>query len=284
MSVRIFLLPGKPMNVVEPHTSKETAPCADEMAICVLASGSKGNSTFISNGPSGILFDAGLSGVEIERRLQSRGLSTESLKAIVVSHEHSDHVHGVGVLSRRYGLPVYINRKTAGAATHLGKVHQKYYFECGVEFKIGNLTIHPFSLSHDAADPAGFTVRRNGIKIGLATDLGIATNMVTEHLKNCRALILEANHDPQMLIDGPYPWTLKQRIQSRMGHLSNLDSTSLLSKIVHQKLEHVILAHLSETNNTPDKALNSFTPVLSDFRTHLAVAIQDRCTDIIYLR
>ena len=272
------------MNVVEPHSVRTTAPHTEEISICVLASGSKGNSTFISNGHTGILFDAGLSGVEIERRLQSRGLSTESLKAIVVSHEHTDHVHGVGVLSRRYGLPVYINRKTAGAATHIGKVHQKIYFECGIEFKIGSFKIHPFSLSHDAADPAGFTICRNGIKIGLATDLGIATSMVAEHLKNCQALILEANHDPQMLIDGPYPWPLKQRIQSRMGHLSNLDSTSLLSKIVHHKLEHVILAHLSETNNTPDKALNSFTPVLSNFRTHLAVAIQDRCTEMFYLR
>lgn len=272
------------MNDSELCSAKAKPPQGEEMAICVLASGSKGNSTFISNGDTVILFDAGLSGIEIERRLSSRGLSIDSLQAIVVSHEHADHVHGVGVLSRRYGLPVYINRKTAGAAANIGKVHQTVYFECGVEFNIGNLRIHPFSLSHDAADPAGFTISRNGIKIGLATDLGVATTMVAEHLKYCRALILEANHDSQMLIDGPYPWPLKQRIQGRTGHLSNSDSKSLLSKIRHHQLEHVILAHLSETNNTPDRALDSLTSVLANYRTHLAVAIQDRCTDIFYIR
>lgn len=268
------------------HTcsDRKEAAFAEEMAICVLASGSKGNSIYISNGRTAILFDAGLSGVEIERRLNSRGLSTGSLQAIVVSHEHSDHVHGVGVLSRRYGLPVYINRKTAGAVAKIGNVHQTCFFECGVDFTIGSLRIHPFSLSHDAADPAGFTINRNGIKIGLATDLGVATAMVAEHLKDCRALILEANHDPQMLIDGPYPWPLKQRIQGRTGHLSNSDSRSLLSKITHQNLEHVILAHLSETNNTPDRAVSCISPVLAHLRTHLAVAIQDRCSDLFYLR
>lgn len=257
---------------------------AEEIVMCVLASGSKGNSTYISNGRAAILFDAGLSGVEIERRLNSRGLSTDSLQAIVVSHEHGDHVHGVGVLSRRYGLPVYINRKTAGAAANIGHVHQKIFFECGIDFHIDGLIIHPFSLSHDAADPAGFTISQNGIKIGLATDLGVATGMVAEHLRDCRALVLEANHDTQMLIDGPYPWPLKQRIQGRTGHLSNSESKSLLSKISHHNLEHVILAHLSETNNTPDRALHCITPALSHLSTHLEVAIQDSCTDIFYLR
>ena len=272
------------MNKADIFTDRAKPARAEEIAICVLASGSKGNSTYISNGHTGILFDAGLSGIEIERRLKSRGLSTDSLQAIVVSHEHADHVSGVGVLSRRYGLPVYINRKTAGAAANIGKVHQTVYFECGEEFNIGSLRIHPFSLSHDAADTAGFTVSRNGIKIGLATDLGIATAMVAEHLKYCRALILEANHDPKMLIDGPYPWPLKQRIQGRRGHLSNSDTKSLLSKIIHPNLEHVILAHLSETNNTPDRALDCLTSALTNLRTHLAVAIQERCTDIFYLR
>jgi len=211
-------------------------------------------------------------------------LSTDSLQAIVVSHEHGDHVHGVGVLSRRYGLPVYINRKTAGAAANIGNVHQKIFFECGMDFNIEGLRIHPFSLSHDAADPAGFTISQNGIKIGLATDLGVATAMVAEHLRDCRALVLEANHDSKMLIDGPYPWPLKQRIQGRTGHLSNSESKYLLSKITHQKLEHVILAHLSETNNTPDRALRCITPVLAHLSTHLDVAIQESCTDIFYLR
>ncbi len=273
-----------PMRKDPPGPDGTKTSDADEICICVLASGSKGNAIYISNGPTAVLFDAGLSGIEIERRLTSRGLRTDSLKAIVVSHEHSDHVQGVGVLSRRYGLPVYINRKTDGAAATIGKVYQKVFFECGAGFTIGNLTIHPFSLSHDAADPAGFTVHRNGIKVGLATDLGVATALVAEHLKNCRALILEANHDPQMLIEGPYPWPLKQRIQGRTGHLSNSDSKSLLNKITHQNLDHVILAHLSETNNTPAKAIKCIMPALAHFDTQLEVAHQDRCSGIVYLR
>ena len=268
----------------EAETVRLEAATSDGMSVCVLASGSKGNATFISNGHIAVLFDAGLSGVEIERRLRSRGLSPESLGAVVVSHEHSDHVQGVGVLSRRYGLPVYLNRKTAGAAAAIGSVQRKVFFECGTDFHIGGLKIHPFSLSHDAADPAGFTISRNGIKIGLATDLGVATAMVAEHLKNCRALILEANHDPQMLIDGPYPWPLKQRIQGRAGHLSNSDAEALLRLISHDKLEHVVLAHLSEINNTPDRALSRITPALAHLRTRLEVAVQDRCTEIIHLR
>ena len=134
--------------------------------------------------------------------------------------------------------------------------------------------IIPFSTSHDAEDPAGFTIVNNGLKIGIATDLGIATAMVKERLKQCQLLILEANHDPEMLIKGPYPWPLKQRIQSRVGHLSNRDSRELLSTLKHADLQHVILAHLSETNNTPRKALHDVGPALDDSRAQLHVATQ----------
>ncbi|UCD90993.1 MAG: MBL fold metallo-hydrolase, partial [Desulfobacterales bacterium] len=166
------------------------------LAVCMLASGSKGNAIFLSGGSTSILIDAGLSGIEIERRLLSKGLCPEDLDAILVSHEHSDHVHGVGVLSRRFSLPVYINRKTQKAATiQLGDIYDVKNFECGSTFKIENLTIHPFSISHDAEDPAGFTISQNGAKIGIATDLGVATSVVKTHLRSCDVLILEANHD-----------------------------------------------------------------------------------------
>ena len=268
----------------EPSTNAAASEPAVKLTVCVLASGSKGNAIYVSDGQTAFLIDAGLSGVEIERRLGSRGLAPDRLQAIVVSHEHADHINGVGVLSRRYRLPVYLNRKTAGAAKRIGRLHRVNTFDCGTVFHIDNLHIHPFSLSHDAEDPAGFTVQTNGIKIGLATDLGVATAMVTEHLKGCRALILEANHDTRMLIDGPYPWPLKQRIQSRLGHLSNTDSRQLLCDVAHADLEHVILAHLSETNNTPDTALNAIAPALTGTRTRLEVAVQDRCTEIVCLR
>jgi phosphoribosyl 1,2-cyclic phosphodiesterase len=268
----------------EPSTNAAVSEPAVKLAVCVLASGSRGNAVYVSDGQTAILIDAGLSGIEIERRLGSRGLAPDRLHAIIVSHEHADHINGVGVLSRRYRLPVYLNRKTAGAAKRIGRLHCVDTFDCGTAFHIDNLHIHPFSLSHDAEDPAGFTVQTNGIKIGLATDLGVVTAMVTEHLKGCRALILEANHDTRMLIDGPYPWPLKQRIQSRLGHLSNTDSRQLLCEVAHADLEHVILAHLSETNNSPDTALNAIAPALTGTRTCFEVAVQDRCTEIVCLR
>jgi len=248
------------------------------LGVCILASGSKGNAIFISSGDTSLLIDAGLSGIEIERRLRSRGLDPKDLNAILVSHEHSDHIQGVGVLSRRYKLPVYINSKTQKAAvSQLGNLHDFKQFECGSMFTINDLSIHPFSISHDALDPCGFTVNQNGTKIGIATDLGIATSMVKEHLKGCTLLILEANHDEQMLINGPYPWPVKQRIKSRTGHLSNEASKTLLNELQHDGLQHVMLAHLSETNNTPQKAVNEVGRALTRCKARLDVALQDKC-------
>jgi phosphoribosyl 1,2-cyclic phosphodiesterase len=249
----------------------------------MLASGSRGNAIYVSDGRTAVLIDAGLSGVEIERRLKLRGISAGDLQAIVVSHEHSDHIQGVGVLSRRYRLPVYISCKTAKAAATIGRVHRQVHFECGTAFSVNGLRIHPFSISHDAQDPAGFAIQAGGLRIGVATDLGIATAVVREHLKGSHTLILEANHDPAMLIEGPYPWPLKQRIQSRRGHLSNDDSRCLLGELVHARLRNVILAHLSETNNTPERALQAIAPALNNSSTRLLTAGQDCGTELIQL-
>jgi len=254
------------------------------MQICTLASGSKGNSIYISNGETAILIDAGLSGVEIERRLKSRNIPAASINAIVVSHEHADHIQGVGVLSRRYDLPVYMSPQTdAAASAQLGKIGDIRHFACGAAFTINTLTIRPFSTSHDACDPAGFTVGEGGKKIGIATDLGIATTMVKTHLKDCRCLVLEANHDLRMLEQGPYPWPLKQRIKGRTGHLSNESSRELFMELLHENLSHVILGHLSETNNTPELALRVVTEHLSDTRINITVAGQTSAGPIIHL-
>ena len=255
------------------------------LGICILASGSKGNAIFISSGDTSLLIDAGLSGIEIERRLRSRGLDPEKLDGILVSHEHSDHIQGVGVLSRRYKLPVYINSKTRKAAvSQLGNLYDVKKFECGSMFTIHDLSIHPFSISHDAEDPCGFTLNQNGTKIGIATDLGIATSMVKEHLKDCTLLILEANHDEAMLINGPYPWPIKQRIKSRTGHLSNAESKHLLNELQHDQLKYVMLAHLSETNNTPQKAVNEVSRALTRCTARLDVATQDKCGALLLIK
>jgi phosphoribosyl 1,2-cyclic phosphodiesterase len=254
------------------------------LCFCCLASGSKGNALYVSDGETAILIDAGLSGADMERRFASKGLNPENLDAIIVSHEHIDHVRGVGVLSRRYDIPVYATAKTASAAAPIiKKVNVCKTFSCGRSFSINRLAIHPFSISHDAEDPAGFTVRHEDIKIGLATDLGLATKLVKEHLKECALLMIEANHDLDMLENGPYPWPLKQRIKSRSGHLSNADSKDLLNEIKHPHLKQVILGHLSEINNRPEKALAHVGSALEGYGARLEVAVQDTCGDLIFL-
>jgi len=259
--------------------------CPDyNLAVCILASGSKGNAIYVSDGDTAILVDAGLSGVAIERRLRSRALSPKSLDGIVVSHEHTDHIQAAGVLSRRYKLPVYISRKTKNVASQLGNVHELKTFACGSTFQINKLTLHPFAVSHDAEDPVGFTIAQNGTTIGIATDLGIATSMVKEHLKGCSLLILESNHDSTMLVNGPYPWPIKQRIKSRTGHLSNVESKNLLKQLLHNRLQYVILAHLSEINNTPQKALSEVAKALNQCEARLTVAEQNACGPILYLK
>lgn len=245
----------------------------DQVRICPIASGSKGNSVFVSCKNLSLLIDAGLSGVEIEKRLKATGISPESLDAIVVTHEHSDHVKGVGVLSRRYNIPVYMNRQTREAAPKIGRLAGLEWFQCGTPFMIDGLEIDPFTTSHDAADPAGLTLSYKSTKIGIATDMGAATGLVKQRLKHCALLYIESNHDPDMLIKGPYPWPLKQRIRGRQGHLSNEDAAALLKELAGKELKHVILAHLSEKNNTPEKALQAAQEVLTPFGVGIDVAM-----------
>lgn len=238
----------------------------------------------MSGEKSSILIDAGLSGIEIERRMSAKGLSPDSLSAIVVTHEHTDHVKGAGILSRRFNVPVYINKKTwQTAEKKLGRLEAVEYFECGTSFEIGDLKLNPFSISHDAADPAAFTFQHKNLKIGLATDIGIATNLVKEHLKGCELLYIEANHDPEMLINGSYPWFLKQRVKGRKGHLSNEDTGALLSEIMGENLKHVILSHLSFENNTPEKARQTVGRFLNTSQITLDVAMQDRPGEMVFL-
>lgn len=240
---------------------------------------------YVSGGDSAVLMDAGLSGVELERRLAARGLSPDSLKAVVVSHEHTDHVKGAGIMSRRYNIPLYINRSTfKRASKKLGYVENIQYFKCGTSFEIGELKINPFSISHDAADPAGFTLSCRGVTLGIATDLGIATSLVKEYLRGCSLLYLEANHDLEMLHRGSYPWYLKQRVKSRLGHLSNHDSGRLLCEVKTSNLAQVILAHLSEENNHPEKALGMVTHMLNGSDIQVDVAMPHKPGRVIHLK
>lgn len=254
------------------------------LAVCVLASGSKGNAIYISDGLTSILVDAGFSAIEIKRRLKSRGLNPKEINAILVTHEHSDHIQAVGVLSRQLRLPVYVNHKIKNIASLADTVHEIRSFRPGSRFQINNLVVHPFAVAHDAVDPVGFAIGQNGKRIGLATDLGSVTPAVMQNLKDCHLLIIEANHDLEMLVNGPYPWPLKQRIQSPSGHLSNQQSKTLLSELQHRHLQHVILAHLSEINNAPQKVLDEVSKAFTRCKPRLTVASQHRCGEILYLK
>lgn len=263
----------------------EEAANVNQLSVCVLASGSRGNAIYISDGKTSILVDAGLSGKEIERRMALRGISPESIDAVVISHDHTDHVQGAGVMSRRYKVPVYMNPKTYVAAENrIGKLYELKVFECGESFMIGSLKIHPFSISHDAADPSGFTVETEKKKIGIATDLGIANLIVRQYLKNCHLLVIEANHDPVMLLANEnYPWSLKQRVKSRKGHLSNEEAGELLAELMHDDLSHIVLAHLSQDNNSPRKAFDVINPVLKGYNVNMSVASQQEPDEMILI-
>lgn len=234
------------------------------MRVCLLASGSRGNCTLIEVDGRRLLIDAGLSGRETKRRLAGLGLSPEDLDAILVTHEHHDHVGGIGPLSRRYQLPVHIAPQTQAALPRLGTISALHHFSTGSVFTVAGLSVVPFATTHDAVSPVGFVIHSKEGKIGYATDLGIPTRLVVDQLQQCRALVLEANHDDQMLQDGPYPWSLKQRIRSRHGHLSNREAMQLLAQVAWPGLEALFLAHLSEENNCPQLVMESFRGTLED--------------------
>ncbi len=256
-----------------------------EMKFSILSSGSRGNACYIESRDTGILVDAGLSGIEIERRLAAVGISPQRIDAIVVTHEHADHIKGVGVLARRYQLPVYANAQTLERGEKaLGKLPVVIAIQTGEPFKIKHLSLESFTKCHDAADPMGLVFSSNGARIGHVTDLGRSTRLAEDRLKACNALIMEFNYDPTMLSEGPYPWHLKQRINSSEGHLSNQQACELLESISHPDLKWVVLAHLSETNNDPAKALQAAQTVL-DYRgltkTRILIGNQDEALPLV---
>jgi len=223
------------------------------MRFCVLGSGSKGNCTYVGSGATEILIDAGFSGIEIERRLSSIGSDISRIKAILITHEHGDHLQGVGVLSRKHGLPVYANEQTRAAADKvIGNLHSFKPFATGRPFILEGLTIHPFAVSHDTVDPVGFTIDDGANRFGYCTDTGMISRLIHRHLSPCQGLVLECNHDPDMLKNGPYPLQLKQRIRSRTGHLANGQALDFLRELLHEYHRHVVLAHISDSNNCHD--------------------------------
>jgi len=224
-----------------------------------LASGSSGNSTYVGTEDEGILIDAGVSTRRLTKCLEGAGVSLNTIKGVLVTHEHGDHVAGLEVLTRKCRLPVYCTEKTGERLQETLRAGEErcQYLTAGQTFEVGELKIESFPLSHDAADPVGFVVNYKGTRLGLATDTGVITSGTKKVLQGCQALILEANHDVEMLKKGRYPYPLKQRILSSVGHLSNEDAGSALLEVVCGDTEKVVLAHLSAENNRADLALDT---------------------------
>lgn len=252
------------------------------LRFCILASGSKGNAIYLESSGRAVLVDNGLSGIELLRRLEAAGLSPHGIQAIILTHEHRDHSSGVGVAARKLRIPVITTSATMAACPCLGQVRHQA-MEAGRSFEMGALEITPFSVPHDAVDPVGLVVRAGVARLGLCTDLGWATRLAETRLAGCQALILESNHDPEMLAKGPYQEWLKQRVRSRHGHLSNQEGAALLSKLHHVDLREVVLAHLSETNNTPALARAQASAALDDLdsRASLSLAEQSQPTPVM---
>ena len=247
------------------------------VSVSVLASGSRGNSALVESSSTRILVDAGISCRETFKRMKSIGNDARSLTAIVITHEHADHVDGLLVLARKLKVPVFITgathqawaRSVRDATGELPDTQTIEFFSSGHSFQIGDIEVCPFTIPHDAADPVGFTFRAEGVRIGFVTDLGYLPASVRDHLRACDVLVLESNHDLEMLRAGPYPWSVKQRVMSRVGHLSNEKLAEFLARDYDGSATFVVLAHLSEQNNHPEIALRAAEKALGRRRTLL---------------
>ena len=242
------------------------------VSVSVIASGSRGNCALVASTTTRILVDAGLSCRETFKRLKGIDERSEEISAILITHEHSDHVAGLQRLATKLNVPVFLtegchhawNRAMRDEEGRLPQLPKPEHFAAGRSFRIGDIDVSPFTIPHDAADPVGFTFRVEGMKIGFATDLGYMPVSVRNHLRGCHVLVMESNHDVEMLRLGPYPWSVKQRVMSRVGHLSNDSLAEFFANDYDGIAEYVVLAHLSEQNNHPEVARASAEQALRD--------------------
>ncbi|HSJ10235.1 MAG TPA: MBL fold metallo-hydrolase [Longimicrobiales bacterium] len=259
------------------------------MRVTVLGSGSGGNATLVETRDARVLIDAGFSGRDLERRMRDVEVDPATLSAIVITHDHGDHTRGMGVLARRFGVALHLTERTRIACSGLlfGDEDIRTYASSS-PFRIGSLEVRPFLTVHDAADPVAVTVcdTDSGARLGVATDLGRPTAAVRAELKGCHMLVLEANHDDALLWSGPYPWSVKQRIASSHGHLSNRAAAELAREVMHEGLRTIVLAHLSEHCNHAALAEEHVGAALARlrYRGSLAVAPQDRPMEPVTVR
>lgn len=247
----------------------------------LLGSGSSGNALLVACPQGAILVDAGLSFKRLNERAQAVGESLENLRAVFVTHEHGDHVLGLGTLARKTGVPVYLTQRTLdGLPKSVGLLPNVKLFEAGDRLSVGDLEVDSFSVWHDAADPVSYVVRCGGGQLGLATDLGKPSHLVRERLAGSHALILESNYCPNMLRTSSYPAAIRQRIKGTHGHLSNAEMNSLLADLLHDRLQWVVAVHISQENNTEELARSMAQRVLGTHPARLVLAQQDAPTPV----
>ena len=263
------------------------------MELCSIASGSSGNCIYVGTDATHLLVDVGISGKKTEGGLNSIGQSLKNIDGILVTHEHSDHICGLGVLSRKYHIPIFATKGTIAAikmSSSVGKIEEDLFvpIKADESFRIKDITVEPMRTSHDAAEPVAYRMRYENKKIAIATDLGTYNEYTVECLKGMDLLFLEANHDVNMLQVGPYPYQLKRRILGDRGHLSNELSGQLLKRIAHEKLQGVVLGHLSKDNNIPELAYETVrvelamgSEVYNEVQFPITVAKRDEVSTVI---
>ncbi|MFB3828768.1 MAG: MBL fold metallo-hydrolase [Bryobacteraceae bacterium] len=249
----------------------------------MLASGSSGNAALLATAKTRILVDAGLSFKELVRRLALAGEQPERLSAVLVTHEHTDHVSGLARVARKLNIPVYATIRTAPTLAWEEAAPPLETFQAGCRFRVGDIDVDSFTIPHDAVDPVGFCFHAEGIKVGIATDLGYVTDSVRVHLRGTHALLLESNHDIEMLKVGPYPWSVKQRVMSRTGHLSNDGMHAFVLSDFAPAAPNLVLGHLSEHNNHPEIVRLVAAQALGrrGLEAHVVVAAQRQPSEIL---
>jgi phosphoribosyl 1,2-cyclic phosphodiesterase len=244
------------------------------VTLCNFASGSTGNCTFLATETTRILVDAGISARRIQGHLQDMGLQIRDLDGVCVTHEHGDHIAALPQLNGRYGVPLYGNAGTIQSLAHKSKFQDVKWkvFTNGQPFAIGDIMVKPYSIPHDAYDPVGFVMDAHGFRVGFATDIGLPTRLIRHQLQGCHVLVLETNHDRILLDESDRPWSLKQRISGRQGHLSNEEAADLLREVAGPELQRVYLAHISEGCNQLALAESCIRMTLQDMdRTDVEV-------------
>jgi phosphoribosyl 1,2-cyclic phosphodiesterase len=259
----------------------------ERVGITVLGSGSRGNATVVHTDDEAILIDAGFSARELRKRMARMRIEEGKIRAILVTHEHSDHVCGLRVCAKQLGVPIYANCGTAEVLrSRDDKLGNLTIFAPGSPFGVGPFTIEPFTIPHDAYDPVAFVVKLGAIKLGIATDLGHVNSLVSHQLRACDALVVESNHDLGMLRNSDRKWSLKQRILSRHGHLSNEDGLELIRKVLHARTRHVVMAHASRDCNEYDLVDTGMRRCLAELGrqdVQLIVATQDEGASTIWV-